>query len=349
MVRVEQRNPSVPQATAPETACEQRVGALTAIPELIRQLGGDPEAVLASAGLEPSAYDDPEGHVPYRAVGRTLSEAAARTGCAHFGLLAGRASQLTDFGVVGEIMRHSPTVGAALQALVVHQHLNSEGALAFLREYGSAVDLGYAIYLPDVAGGFHLYDAGLASGLCIMRGLCGAAWVPAEVHFPHSPPVDTVPYRRWFKAPLRFNAEFGALRFPSSWMSERIPGADPGRLREAQKRASAADRGHLVQKTSRALRTLLLQGPVSGTDVAQALAMHRRTLNRRLSAEGTTFQEILDTVRFAVAQDLLRNSEVNLHDIAAALGYAGLTPFMRAFRRWTGTSPGHWRNATRAT
>jgi AraC-like DNA-binding protein len=349
MVRVEQRNPSEPQATAPETPCEQRVGALTAIPELIRQLGGDPEAILASAGLVPGAYDDPEGHVPYRAVGRTLSEAAARTGCAHFGLLAGRAWQLTDFGVAGEIMRNSPTVGAALQALVVHQHLNSDGALAFLREYGSAVDLGYAIYLPDVTGGFHLYDTALACGLCIMRGLCGAAWVPAEVHFPHSLPLDTVPYRRWFKAPLRFNAEFGALRFPSSWMSERIPGADPGRLREAQKRASAADRGHLVQKTSRALRTLLLQGPASGTDVAQALAMHRRTLNRRLSAEGTTFQEILDTVRFAVAQDLLRNSEVNLHDIAAALGYAGLTPFMRAFRRWTGTSPGHWRKATRPT
>jgi len=346
---VEQRKPSVSPATALETACVQRVGALTAVPELIRQLGGDPDAVLASARLVRGAYDDPEGRVPYRAFGRTLSEAAARTGCAHFGLLAGRAWQLTDFGIVGEIMRHSPTVGAALQALVVHQHLNSEGALAFLREYGSAVDLGYAIYLPDVTGGFQLYDTTLACGLCIMRGICGEAWVPAEVHFPHSPPVHALPYRRWFKAPLRFNAEFGALRFPSTWMSERIPGADPERLREAQRQASATDRGHLVQKTSRALRTLLLQGHASGSDVAQALAMHRRTLNRRLSAEGTTFQEILDSVRFAVAQDLLRNSEVTLHDIAAALGYAGLTTFMRAFHRWSGTSPGHWRKATRAT
>ena len=59
-------------------------------------------------------------------------------------------------------------------------------ALAFLREYSSAADLGYAIYLPDVTGGFHLYDTALAGGLCIMHGICGAAWVPAEVHFPHS-------------------------------------------------------------------------------------------------------------------------------------------------------------------
>jgi AraC-like DNA-binding protein len=73
--------------------------------------------------------------------------------------------------------------------------------------------------------------------------------------------------------------------------------------------------------------------------------MHRRTLNRRLHAEGTTFQQVLDRVRFAVAKELIEDSRVSLHDIAAALGYAGLAPFMRAFRRWTGTTPGAWRQS----
>jgi AraC-like DNA-binding protein len=93
---------------------------------------------------------------------------------------------------------------------------------------------------------------------------------------------------------------------------------------------------------------LLLHGKNSGADLAQVLAMHRRTLNRRLHAEGTTFQQVLDRVRFAVPKELIEDSRVALHDIAAALGYAGLAPFMRAFRRWTGTTPGAWRQSALA-
>jgi AraC-like DNA-binding protein len=75
--------------------------------------------------------------------------------------------------------------------------------------------------------------------------------------------------------------------------------------------------------------------------------MHRRTLNRRLSAEGTTFQHVLDRVRFAVAKELLQNSELSLPEIAYALGYANSVAFIPAFRRSTGTTPGAWRQSSR--
>jgi AraC-like DNA-binding protein len=100
-----------------------------------------------------------------------------------------------------------------------------------------------------------------------------------------------------------------------------------------------------VQRVCRALRLTLLQGRNSGDEVAQMLAMHRRTLNRRLKASGTTFQAVLDEVRFEVARELLTDRAIALDDIAAALGYAGVSPFMRTFRRWTGTTPGQWRRA----
>jgi AraC-like DNA-binding protein len=132
-------------------------------------------------------------------------------------------------------------------------------------------------------------------------------------------------------------------------LAQPIEGADPERFRRAQADADAVGRADLVQATHRALRTLLLHGRVSGEDVAQALAMHRRTLNRRLSAQGTTFQHVLDHVRRTVATELLEDSDVAMHDIAETLGYAGLTPFMRAFRRWTGRTPCEWRKAARAS
>jgi AraC-like DNA-binding protein len=114
-------------------------------------------------------------------------------------------------------------------------------------------------------------------------------------------------------------------------------------LRAAQQRAAQAGAGPLVQQVYRALRVLLLTGKSSGDDLAGMLSMHRRTLNRRLRAEGMTIQQVLDETRFAVARELLAGSRVSLDDVAATLGYSGVSAFMRTFRRWSGTTPGRWR------
>src|SRR5436305_628907 len=102
----ESRHPVPGAATAAPIAWPQRVGGLTTLPALMRQLGADPAAVLASAGLEPDALDDADGRIRYDAMGRLFAQAAERTGCAHFGLLAGGMWQLTDMGLVGELTRH---------------------------------------------------------------------------------------------------------------------------------------------------------------------------------------------------------------------------------------------------
>ena len=323
----------------------QRVGALTALPVLIRSLGVDPEPIVRAAGLRPDAFDDPANRIPFAALARFLSDAAARTACPHFGLLAGRAWHLADLGAPGEIVRHSPTLGQALQEFVLLQHLNSSGAMTFLLQRAGIADFGYAVYDPHARGTFQVYDTAIAVATNMMREVCGEGFSPSEVFLPHRAPADTSPYHRLFRAPVRFDAEFCALRFPASLLAHPIEGASAARLRAALKALGAQDKVDLVQAVYRTLRTLLLVGKSSGTDVAHALAMHRRTLNRRLSAAETTYQRVLDEVRFALAKELLENSSIPMHDVAAALGYAGLAPFMRAFRRWSATSPGEWRRA----
>lgn len=335
------------QPLAPSlTDWPQRVGAFSGLPALIRHLGADPAATLAAAGLKADALDEPDGTIPYGAMGRLLSEAAAGTRCAHLGLLAGRMWHLSDLGLVGELTRHSSTVGEALRTLTVYQHLNSTGGMAFLLKHADTVELGYAIYYPGIVGADQVYDAVLAAGVNHLRQLCGPRWSPAEVLLAHKKPLDTEPHRRLFNVQPHFNAERSVLRFPATWLDRKVEGADPARQRAALERARHADRGVLADRVARALRILLLHGKHSGDDVAAMLAMHRRTLNRRLRAEGTTFQHVLDTVRFSVARQLLSDSQVALDDVAATLGYAGVNPFMRTFRRWTGTSPGRWRSST---
>jgi len=326
----------------------QRVGGSTELPALIRQLGSDPALILREAGLAEDALGDPEGRVPYSAFVEVLAQAAERTQCPHFGLLVGRMFSLARLGVVGDLIRHSSTVERALEALTVYQHINGEGGLAFLLKRGDYVDLGYAICQSGARHTAQMYDATIAAAMCLMTELCGPSWRPYEVLLSRARPNDVAQYRALFKVVPRFDAEYSALRFPARDLARPIERADRALRRRAEQQVLAIGTPDFLQRVYRALRRLMLDNRHSGDDLARALALHRRTLNRRLQAEGTTFQQVLDDVRYEAARDMLENSNAHLDDIAATLGYAAVTPFMRTFRRWSGTTPGQWRRELRA-
>jgi hypothetical protein len=110
----------------------QRIGFLVFIPPLLRELGADPETVLAAVGLSPDALNDPEGTIPYPTMGRLVQASVDHTGCRHFGLLVGQRAGTASLGLIGELMNHAPTLGAALQDLVLHQHRHARRAVVYL-------------------------------------------------------------------------------------------------------------------------------------------------------------------------------------------------------------------------
>ena len=79
--------------------------------------------------------------------------------------------------------------------------------------------------------------------------------------------------------------------------------------------------------------------------IADGLGVSRRTLQRRLAEDGTSLTEVVDEWRFTTAVRLLGEEFSSLADISAALGYANVPNFERAFRRWTGTTPGRYRDS----
>jgi AraC-like DNA-binding protein len=334
---------------AEEELWRQRIGALTVAPQLIRDLGANPQVALAAAGLPESAFDLPENTIPYAAYGRFMHVAAQVTDCEHFGLRLGQAWELQSLGLLGELMRNAATVRDALRLGFVYHHLNNQGGMIVVREYGSVAEFGHAVYYRGVVGVRQICDGALATGVNYMRELCGPAWVPTEVLLAHTPPADPSPFRQLFRCPVRFNAELNTLRFPSHWLDQPVKGSDPHLLRQLQAQANARVPPDLVERLRRSLRVLLLNRVVSGDAVADMLAVHRRTLNRRLQAVGTTFREVLEDVRFEAACQLLQATELTLDDIADALGYAGVSPFTRAFRRRTGSAPGQWRRSSART
>lgn len=327
-------------------AC-QRVGAFRVVPGLIRAMGGDPEAVLQAAGVDPSALDHPDSRIPYPSLGRLLAVAAKATGCAHFGLACGQAWQLRDLGVPGRIARHAATVGDALRSIVIYQRLNSGGGVAYLVDHDVTADFGYAIYHPGIEGSDQVYAAVLAGGFNFLRELCGGISPVETLLLPHARPRDAEEYRRHFRCHLRFDVDRAAMRFRSDWLARPVEGADAAKRRALEDEALQFGPGDFLERVVRSLRSLLIAGRHSGDDVAQSLALHRRTFNRRLKAQGTNFQEVLDGVRFEVSRQLLAEGEIPMDEVALSLGYSGLSSFQRSFRRWSGSTPGQWRRASK--
>ena len=90
---------------------------------------------------------------------------------------------------------------------------------------------------------------------------------------------------------------------------------------------------------------LLLQGECSQLQVAAELGISSRTLVRKLGIAGTSFQQLLEGVRYSASRTLLRETNLTFAEIAEALGYNEASSFTRAFQRWTGMSPSAWRKS----
>jgi Arabinose-binding domain of AraC transcription regulator, N-term len=149
----------------------------------------------------------------------------------------------------------------------------------------------------------------------ILRDLCGPDWQPVEAWFAHRRPLDVGPFRRFFRTPLRLDAQEYALLFSADCLPHRLPSADPELQSLLQNQLKSLDARHEVDflgQVRRVLRTSPLTGQNRADQFAAFFSMHTRTLNRRLDACGTGFQELLDASRFDIVQQMLRDTSLEV-------------------------------------
>jgi AraC-like DNA-binding protein len=228
-------------------------------------------------------------------------------------------------------------------------HLHVRGATTALTEDSELAVFEYQIYQKGALGNDQLGDGAVAVEFNILRELCGNDWAPAEVRFAHSKPKDLAPFRRIFAAPLQFDSGHYAVVFSKDWLSRRVSESNPALLELLQReveRFEAKEKDNFVEQARTLLRTTLVSGHGSASQVAELLSMNRRTLNRRLSMYGTNFRELVDEISFEIARQLLEDSKMEIIQIAILLGYSNASAFTRAFRRWSKTTPAMWRAKT---
>ena len=327
-----------------------RMAPILGLPRFLAEHGLDPDAEIRANGCDPALFVDPDNTISFTAVGRLLERTARVTGCTCPGLELGRHLGADVLGILGRTVRHAPDVGAALRTLSLDLHLHDRGAVLSLWEGGREAMFGYTLYCPDVPGTEHIYDAALAIARNVVQELAGPDWEATEVRLNREKPKDIKPYSRHFRARLRFATAHSVIVFPAADLARPLAGANPGAYEAGLCKLDSMDAergGGLAGKVRRLLRRLFVTG--SGADgadlraVARLFALHPRTLNRRLRAEGTTFSALLAEVRYEVALQLLRDTHLQTRDIAFVLGYSDSASFNHAFRRWSGTTSTAWR------
>ena len=329
-----------------------RIGTVATIPAVLRDLGADPTEVVTEAGFDLKLFDDPDNVISYATRAHLLNVCVAKTGCRHFGLLVGQQGGLSSLGLMGYLVQHSPNVESALCNLVRYFHLHVQGAEVILTQKDGLAFLGYSIYQPGVEAAAQINDGAIAIVFNILSKLCGPNWEPTEACFSHQKPRDLKPFKKYFRIPLRFDAERNGLFFHVRWLKKPVQQADPELYRLLRKQIDKLEstyRCDFAEQVRRVLGTALLTGHAREDEVAALFSIHSRTLHRRLKACNISFQQLVDEIRYKIARQMLEHTEIGLSQISVALDYSDTRAFTRAFSRWSGVTPARWRIEHRLT
>jgi AraC-like DNA-binding protein len=324
-----------------------RAAALAGVPELISRLGGDAETLLRAHGFTPGTASEPERHVSYTDFIRLLEHCATELDCQDFGLRVGRMQDLQVLGPIAIVMRHSATVAEAIRSVGRYLSFHTPGAAVELVDMaGESPGFTVEIVLPGLRRARQINELGMLLGQRTLDLLLGEGYRAWAVQFVTDPPEDAGPLRRVFGARLEFGMPMNRFILREAELQRPVSNADATvrRLIASHIELARHDPGvPLVERTSRAIRTVLPSGRCSLPVVADQLGFAPRSLQRALQQRGASFRRLQETQQQLLAEQLLKNPRLPLLRVATLSGFADQSTFNRAFGRWRGESPGRWR------
>jgi AraC-like DNA-binding protein len=322
-----------------------KASALQSFGRTVEELGGEPGPLLREAGLT-DPEKDPEAWISYRQFLTLLEEAARVTCCPHFGLRLSRHQDIGILGTVGFIMQQAPDLGTALRELAAYFGHHNQGAEVSMEVQKGIAHWRFSSKLEGKLPTRQQADLAAGIGLNVMRLLWRPSWHPNTLYLNHSPAEDVSLYRRHFDCPVIFNWESTFMTFDASLLEAPISEANQNLHRVLEDYLSnlqLAFPDDYLGKIRYLIKQAMSSGDCSIERVAHFLALNKRTLQRQLNAQDTSYKKLLQEVRFDMAQQYLRQSNGSLTTLADMLCYSDLSTFSNAFRSLFGVSPRKWR------
>jgi AraC-like DNA-binding protein len=311
--------------------------------------GIDPGRIFRAAGLDPAIMKIPGKRVPLAAVLRLwrLVDEAVRDPC--FGIEIAREMHGTAMHGLGYAWLSSATLDQALRRLGRYSRVLTELWSLRIDEETAGVRASFVFPPGAPRPALFLYDA-LAAGLVRLSRLTyGDEFTPLEVALVRGVPDRAAPFREWFRCPIVWGAERASVLCRREDLARALPTSNPdvalANERVMLEYLERLDRADVVAQVRRRILELLPSGPPTQAEIARGLALSPRTLHRRLAEAGTSFGELLDGARRELAAGYLQRTDYSVAEVAYLVGFAEVSSFNRAFRRWTGRSPGAVRRA----
>jgi len=309
----------------------------------LEQGGASTHAHLRSTRIDPEIFLSPESLLPFQQAASFIDRAGRREGLDDFGLRVGAATPVLSLGLFGKVLAQSLTLRDLVQRLVRWApSLNSGVRIGWFDRGGPTV--GIRIWHTLNEPPRHIDDFALVLVLDSLRLGLGPDWRPRLVELSMFSIRCAARHEILSQARCLPSLTHTAVHLPRAALDlplrERLRGRSSN-PEEALERTSPT--GDFGQSVAKVVESMLGIEPPTIETAAEIAATSVRTLQRRLGAGAATFEEIVDRVRFEKALELLDDPSLKLSYVAARLGYSDAANFTRAFRRWTGATPGTYR------
>jgi AraC-like DNA-binding protein len=317
---------------------------------LEKDYGIEPARIFAQVKIDTNKFRRPGSRVPLSKMTRLWDTAVFITGDQQFGMKAGARAEPGDYYVLGHAWLASETLRGGLERLTRYVHVVStaithvevveeDGMVVFVESFDD----------PSIVVSRTADEAGLVAffKLCELVRRGPVRPLKAEFIFP----ADTArPYLEEFlQCPVTYGNECEKIYFSKELLEERLPGYIPDVLdataRIAEQYLESLDQSAVATDVQRLLVKMLPSGKADQDRIASRLYRSTSTLHRQLTAEGTSYRDILETTRRDLAEKYLRDGDYTQAEIAYMVGFSDQSNFARAFKRWTGVSPGQFRNS----
>ena len=317
------------------------VGELRVFIRALAELGHDPSALLAAGGIDAASLDDCDARVPCDAYGAIFSYAQRRQPTTNLAVELARRTPLGAYPLLDYLVVTCDTVGAGIRQLARYFRITTNPLVLEIHDDGDPIDV--RVNAPSPFGAEYLVSL---MAFHLGRETDGR-FVLAEVTLRHAPD-DAAAMSATLGCPVRTPAPWDGVRIDQDLWRLPLRRRDPVLRHVLETHANDVlaklpSRTGIAAEVQRTLSNRVEFGNARIEAVARELAMSARSLQRRLSAEGVSFQALLDDVRKDAAARHVADSTLSLAEIAYLLGYSEPAPFHRAFKRWYGVTPDRFR------
>jgi AraC-like DNA-binding protein len=315
------------------------------------EYGIAPKEILAGSGIKMSELDDPLRIITTEQeiiVGRKLAQLAPAP---LSGLDLGQHHHLISKGKLGMAAMCCETAFDALKLMLNYIDLASS-----YFQYDLTVEnkKGY-VRLKELVSMYdfrlYVFETELVSLYTICGMIMDDVHIFREIHLAYPAPDYAARYEKIFHCPVFFDAPEHLLMFDATMLNKPLKHANPLTRKvleqECRQLCERLNENATVKDKIRHELLFTEEGFPTLDQLSHRINMPERTIRRKLTAEGTSYKDILSDIRKQKALELIATGDCSMGKIASQLGYSDVTSFYHAFKTWTGKTPANYRNGTR--